>query len=52
MVVCSAVISFDNEACCIQNALKDVNMKLGYITPALRNEQEPRVVTINTKSNN
>ena len=51
MVVCSAKISFDDGACCIQNAFKDVNMELGYITPALCNKQKQLVMTMNIKLN-
>ena len=32
MVVCCAVISFNDGTCCSQNLFEDANMKVGHIT--------------------
>ena len=53
MVVCYAVINFDDGSCCIYNVFKDTNMGLGYITGIFFDKKEHQpMVTMNIMSSN
>ena len=53
MVVCYAVINFDDGSCCIYNVFKDTNMGLGYIAGIFFDKKEHQpMVTMNIISSN